>query len=328
MADEEASEVNILPVLFAWPLFSSIKAAEPLPEIPELECYYFAPQGIPLWLKGHEELLPSVAPSLVKEMTLLMNYWNIYSSHEGGVPFAAPQYETDGLKALRRIAELKEQASNALLWLYTYEQEDNPGRASKQKSMLIERIAQDPVFSNQMLPLLRQQVAWLTEKFQTKPIDPKYYSDPINQVIGYFLTWGDDSDVEALRQMLKLLRENAQDTYAGRQSAKHWTEVLESEFEGPLAHRQRKNRLYMPGPVWQYLAFGWDHQRDIGLPNPKDNTSPTPTAQVKPSLPQAVTPTVAKVPMPEPQDHSWMLWLLAVFAALSGLFWLMRKPSR
>ncbi len=51
-----------------------------------------------------------------------------------------------------------------------------------------------------------------------------------------------------------------------------------------------------------------------------------PPPPVKP-LQQPVVKQAEPLPI-HVEDHSWMLWLLAVFAALSGLFWLMRKPVK
>ncbi len=50
---------------------------------------------------------------------------------------------------------------------------------------------------------------------------------------------------------------------------------------------------------------------------------------VPPPVKSLQQPTVKQSePLPIPvENHSWIVWLLAVFAALSGLFWLMRKSA-
>ena len=51
---------------------------------------------------------------------------------------------------------------------------------------------------------------------------------------------------------------------------------------------------------------------------------------VPPPVKPLQQPTVKQVdPLPvHVEDRSWMLWLLAIFAALGGIFWLMRKSTR
>ncbi len=48
--------------------------------------------------------------------------------------------------------------------------------------------------------------------------------------------------------------------------------------------------------------------------------------------PKTVKDKATQAPTPQPEvashDNSWMLWLLAVFASLGGIYWLMRKPVK
>ncbi len=70
---------------------------------------------------------------------------------------------------------------------------------------------------------------------------------------------------------------------------------------------------------------------------PEEKPSAPPTTASAPEAdriqsPQTVKDKATKAPTIQPevasQDHSWMVWLLAVFASLGGLFWLMKKPLK
>ncbi len=296
-------------------------------ELPELTYpmdVFHAPTSIPEWLKGHEDLLPPVAPAIVKEMSNLMNYWGLYSNEGGG--FVPQEYQADTNRAIARIAELQQTATEAMLWLYTYERPKLG--ADNQRARILHELFDDPTILNYSMPLFRQRVAWLTEQ-DAADKEANTGAGEVHALMILFLTWGNEDDIEVFRKMLigmNTLYQNKVHT----QSIHPLLEEFTREIEGPYSGYFKKDHRRSPRPTWKRLTMNWkilygpEEEAKYAALYPITAT-PMP---VKQSPVVAAVPPMKAPPVPEPQDHSWMLWLLAVFAALGGVFWLMRKPLK
>ena len=295
-----------------------------LPELPRPVNRFHAPTSIPEWLKGHESLLPPVDPAVVKEMATMLNYWLLYSNEGGG--FVPKEYQADTDRAIARIAELQQTATEAMLWLYTYEGphfEDQQGR-------LIAELFTDPTIQNYSLPLLRRKLAWMTEQYERKNKAGLNTVGDVDGLVNYLLIWGDAKDIDALRRFMQLLNEAAQEIVGTQGKKLRIIEQFERETEGPFPGYLKKNNLRSPRPTWKRLSMNWKI-----LYGPEESakyaalypmtTAPVPVKQ--PAAPVVVAP-VKTPPIPESQDLRWLFWLLAVLAALGSLGWLVNKKTK
>ncbi len=284
---------------------------------------FFAPTFIPEWLKGHENLLPPVDPAIVKEMATLMNYWGLYANEGGG--FVPKEYQVDTNRAIARIAELQQTATEAMLWLYTYERPQLG--ADEQRARILHELFEDPTILNYSMPLFRQRIAWLTEQYAADK-DTNTASGELHALMILFLVWGNESDIEAFRKMLLASKASYQKQHPG-QGVFSILEEFTREIEGPYPGYFKKHKTRNPRPTWKRLSMNWkilygpEESAKYAALYPMTAT-PMP---VKQSPVVAAVPPMKAPPMPEPQDHSWILWLFAVFASLGGVFWLMKKPA-
>lgn len=306
---------------------SIAQVAVSVAEGPMPENIFRTPEGLPEWLKGHENLLPPVSKEVMQEMTKLLNYWITVQTWEEGAAVRSPEHKAEAVKALQRIAELKEQATYAVLWMYTYERADDAMRTDQSRGRIMELIQSDPTILNYTLPFFRFRVAWFTEQFRVKNMETGQSSSEMWGLIKYLLTWGDESDKETLRVMLRLLEVNGQDNYGTREKSKDLWKLFRWGESGRFPNYLKQGILGEQRPTWELMVYGPDNERMIRLQ--AESAVPKPPALVKMPVgisPPKIEPATAVKASSNLRD--WGTWAFVILATAAGALWFLMRTSK
>ena len=156
---------------------------------------------LPSWLKGQENLMPPASLEQIQEVANLLNYRVLLSKYYEGTEIS----DDEGLlitKAIDRLTELGDRVVPPMLWLY-FGETDNPTSTASQymPGKLDDYLYYDPALTNIMVPLYRQQLAWMNAQMEQGDYGSPYF------FLGdaYLLKWGTDSDRAAVKQELALM---------------------------------------------------------------------------------------------------------------------------
>jgi hypothetical protein len=323
----------ILTAVISFGAFDGL-AQTAVPKSPEPTRFYKAPEHVPAWLEGHQNLLPPVDEVIINDMANLLN--SIRMIGEGVSPEYA-KYEDTVRKARQRAGELHEKAAYAILHLYTYE--DPVSRfTDNMRSHIVDKIWRDPTILEYTLPFFRQRVTYLVEQFRAgdtfTPDNTPIGSSELQVVVGYLQTWGDESDKKPLRELLKLMKAKGDYYVSG------WAAEAMQMFERNIAaetaeYSSKKNTHMFHIKTSDYHAHG--HDRAYALPSstykPPAAASSANTSESTPgpdkigNSPAAVAVAVAVAVASRAAD--WRMWfagasVIAIVLA-SLLFFKRRK---
>jgi hypothetical protein len=294
-----------------------------VPELPESERYFQVPTGTPAWLKGHENLLPSVDIATVNEMANILSYCRVAVNELG----LRPEYAIAFGKALSRASVLKEESLYAILALYTYEAPDDP-RSDILRGALAEFFERDPTVLNYTLPFFRQRVAYLTEQFSAGNIHVPIGSTELGVFNDYLLTWGNEKDKDSLRELLELMITKGKDDYYVRGRAESLFKAFKQETEGPTAGYNKKNILRLQIKTSDYITHGLSQDHAITNPiKPPNGETAGPVGQ-RSSLVTVKSPKTTRQTNGSESSPNWIAWLAIVIAATAGAAWLFFRKSK
>jgi hypothetical protein len=297
-----------------------------LPKSPEPKRFYKAPEHVPVWLEGHQDLLPPVDKATVEEMANLLNYIRMIG--EGVSPEYA-KYEEAVSKARQRAGELKEKAAYAILVLYSYEDPDIYV-TNNLRGQVVDAIWRDPTILGYTLPLFRRRVDYLIEQFRATnsftSANTPVVSSELKTLVGYLLIWGDGSDKKLLRELLELMK--AKGDYYVSGWAVEAMKILEREIAAESAeYNIKKSTHRVHFKASDYLAHGFDLA--YALPSSTDkiravsSSANTPEPTTTPNKIASSTTAVTS------QAADWRMWFagtgVIVIVLASLLFFKRRK---
>ncbi len=278
-----------------------------------------APVPLPDWVKPIESTLPKVSPEVISEVDEICYFSAMNADHRH-----RPELDAQSERNARRLAELQEQADQAMIWQYLKATRD-PYR-NDQTLMILK---DDRDLAVWLLPVVRFRIEWLNRAIHDlnmKKYVKEFYASPeLLYIQLYLYSQGEFSDIEKLNilidESVKLGFKPCLDTSSQERVRQQIRDMREVRKWSEQVNEPRW-KLSVRSLVEKGILNPDALKPILSAQNPGDRSDrPEPLGPRKP-LPSITGPLAFFQPW-----MVWAMWLGVGLISVGLLCWVFRKPK-